>query len=93
MKSIISTEKRCYLCGSRNWIEVHHVYPGVNRGASDDYGLTVPLCHYCHNEPPNGVHYNKERRQALQASVQVKAMEHYGWTEEDFRTIFHKSYI
>ena len=93
MKSIISTEKRCYLCGSPHWIEIHHVYPGFNRSTSDDYGLTVPLCHYCHNEPLNGVHHNKERRQALQASVQKKAMEHYGWTEEDFRTIFHKSYI
>jgi hypothetical protein len=93
MKSIISTDDRCYLCGSRQWIEIHHVYVGSNRDTSDDYGLTVPLCHYCHNEPPYGVHQNRERREALQAAVQKKAMEYYGWSEEDFRKRFHKSYL
>lgn len=93
MKSIISTENRCYLCGSRHWIEIHHVYGGSNRDASEAYGLKVPLCHYCHNEPPNGVHQNRERREALQASVQKIAMETHGWSIDDFREIFHKSYV
>lgn len=92
-KSIISNEARCFICGSYQWIEIHHVFGGANRKLSEKYGLKVPLCHYCHNEPPNGVHFNKEIRRKLQAYVQKKAMKHYGWSVDDFRAIFGRSYI
>ena len=61
---------RCYICQSRKWLEIHHIFGGANRKNSDKYGLVVPLCHYCHNEPPFGVHFNEERRLALQAKAQ-----------------------
>ena len=63
------------------------------RDKSEKYGLKVRLCHYCHNEPPDGVHQNKDRRLKLQAYVQGKAMEYYGWSVEDFRKEFYKSYV
>lgn len=91
-KSIIQNEKRCYMCGSVRWLEEHHVYPAANRKKSEHYGLKVYLCHYCHNEPPNGVHHNRENRLALQAKVQEIAMQHYGWTVEDFISIFGRNY-
>ena len=75
-------------------MELHHVYFGFGlRELSDQYGLTVWLCHYCHNEPPNGVHQNKEIRRALQARVQRIAMKHYGWSEKDFIGLFRKNYL
>ena len=92
-RSIISEEKRCYICGSVRWIEIHHVFGGCDRKTSDKYGLTVPLCHYCHNEPPNGVHFNKDIRRVLQAKVQKKAMKHYGWDLEAWRSLFGKNYL
>lgn len=92
-RSIISEERRCYICGSVRWIEIHHVFGGADRKTSDKYGLTVPLCHYCHNEPPNGVHQNKEIRKVLQAKVQKKAMAHYGWDMEAWRSRFGKNYL
>lgn len=92
-KSIISEEKRCYICGSQRWIERHHVFFGANHKASDKYGLIVPLCHYCHNEPPNGVHFNKDICRLLQADVQKKAMEHYGWDMETWRSLFGRNYL
>ncbi|MEE0969599.1 MAG: hypothetical protein U0M06_09535 [Clostridia bacterium] len=92
-KSIISEEKRCYICGSVRWIEIHHVFGGADRKTSEIYGLTVPLCHYCHNEPPNGVHFNKDYRRALQAKVQRKAMKHYGWDMEAWRSLFGRNYL
>ena len=92
-KSIISEERKCYICGSARWIEIHHVFGGGDRKKSEIYGLTVPLCHYCHNEPPYGVHQNKEIRQKLQSFAQKKAMAHYGWSTEDFRREFYKNYI
>lgn len=93
-KSILQEDtNHCLLCGTTQWLEWHHVFGGSSRDTSEHYGLKVRLCHNCHNEYPNGVHQNKATRQALQAFAQNKAMEHYGWSVEDFRKIFHKSYI
>lgn len=85
--------RKCYICGSTQWIEKHHVFGGANRKLSEKYGLTVDLCHYHHNEPPDGVHFNKEIREHLQADIQRAAMERYGWTTEDFIKIFGRNYL
>lgn len=94
MKSIIQKYKRCYICRARKCLELHHVYSGFGlRELSDQYGLTVWLCHTCHNEPPNGVHQNKEIRRILQARVQLIAMDHYGWSKQEFMEKFRKNYL
>jgi Zn-finger protein len=94
-KSILQTEKdSCFICGSPLWLEEHHVFGGVGRRKiSEKYGLKVYLCHYCHNEPPMGVHHNKKIRKALQKWAQTEAMQHYQWTVDDFRKIFGKNYL
>ena len=96
MKSIIKGDKedRCYICGRMEWIERHHIFFGTaNRKKSEKYGLTVHLCHFCHNEPPNGVHFNSNRDLRLKRLSQEQAMEYYGWTVDEFREIFGKSYL
>lgn len=98
MKSIIQKDReRCYLCkGYANGdpLDLHHIFFGANRKKSDKYGLTVYLHHNtCHIFGKNSVHQNAEVCRALQARVQKKAMEHYGWTEDDFRREFGKSYL
>lgn len=94
MKSIMVTEDeqdRCYICGSYRWIEMHHIFGGANRKNSERYGLIVPLCHYCHNEPPNGVHFNKMNRLHLQAKAQrvFESIE----SHDRFMEVFGKDYI
>lgn len=93
MHSIIQKEKACYICGAEVMLEEHHVYGGPCRKLSERYGLKVYLCHYCHNEPPNGVHFNAAVNERLKAEVQQIAMDHYGWSVEDFRKYFRKSFI
>jgi hypothetical protein len=96
MDSIIQKDtSKCFICGSRHWLEFHHIWGGCKaiRDKSEKYGLVVRLCHYCHNEPPNGVHQNREIRRKLQSFAQKKAMKHYGWSVEDFRREFYKSYL
>ena len=94
MDSIIQNHTdHCFVCGATRWLEWHHVFGGALRSKSERLGLKVRLCHFCHNEPPRGVHQNKELRRKLQALAQKKAMEHYGWSEEDFRREFYKNYI
>lgn len=93
MRSILQIGRRCFMCGSPQWLELHHIFNAHNKKNSERYGLVVYLCHYCHNEPPNGVHHNKDNRLALQRTAQSAAMKRYGWSEDDFREIFHKNYL
>ena len=75
------------------WLEEHHIFGAANRKLSERYGLKVYLCHYCHNEPPYGVHHNAEMMDKLQVIGQKVFMEHYHKTKEEFIEIFGKSYI
>ena len=93
MNSIIQTEHNCFLCGRADWLEKHHIFGASNRKNSEKYGLTVYLCHWCHNEPPDGVHFNAENMLALRKWAQKQAMENYGWDEAEFIKIFGRSYL
>ena len=84
---------RCFICHSRQWLEWHHIFGAALKKKSEKYGLMVRLCHYCHNEPPNGVHQNKEVRLKLQAFAQKRAMETYDWDVERFIKEFYKNYL
>ena len=83
----------CVLCGSSLRIEKHHIFGGALRKKSEKYGLTVDLCHYCHNEPPNGVHFNKDKMLELKQYGQRKVMAEQGWTTEKFIEEFRKNYL
>lgn len=91
MHSIISDKKECFICGSTNWLELHHVFNASNRNNSTKYGLVVYLCHWCHNEPPNGVHHNRERMRWLKAEGQKAFIKHY--PNLDFMKIFKRNYL
>lgn len=92
MKSILSDERKCYVCGSTQWLEEHHIYGGANRKISEAHGFKVFLCHHCHNEPPYGVHHNKESRLKLQADCQSK-YESMGHTRQEFMSKIGKNYL
>lgn len=84
---------QCFICHTQNWLEWHHVYGGAFRKKSDKLGLVVRLCHWCHNEAPNGVHHNREIRRNLQAYAQHKTMKELNWSTEDFIKEFGRNYI
>lgn len=83
----------CAICGSTQWIECHHIFGGALRKKSEKYGLVIDLCHYCHNEPPDGAHFNKSTMLRLHQYGQLKAMREQNWTIEDFRREFYKNYL
>jgi hypothetical protein len=92
MKSILQTEKKCFVCGKTYDLAVHHVYEGTaNRRVSDATGMTIFLCHYHHNMSDEGIHFNKE----LDLSVKRYAQEVYERTHsrEEFRSLFGKSWL
>lgn len=93
MKSILQRDKRCFICGSYELLEEHHIYPGnPNRRISEENGFKVFLCHWCHNEPPRGVHQNKERRLWLQGRCQEQ-YESMGHTREEFVALIGKNFL
>lgn len=91
--SILQDTKECYITGAKTGLHCHHVFGGPNRNNSEKYGLWVWLRSDWHNMSDYGVHFNKDLRQRLQAQAQEKAMEHYGWSVEDFTKIFGRNYI
>lgn len=100
-KSIIQEDREhCFLCG-RNaradyfGLEEHHVFEGYGkRDISEQYGLKVYICgDRCHRNGKKSVHKNAEVARALKAKAQEMAMQHYGWSIEDFISIIGKSYL
>jgi hypothetical protein len=62
----------CHLCGATKLIERHHVFGGARRKTSEANGFVVDLCHYCHNEPPNGAHHNRAVATMLKREAQTQ---------------------
>jgi hypothetical protein len=81
----------CYLCGGYGASEWHHIYGASNRKWSEKYGLKVRLHHNCHNEPPNGVHHNKNAMDNLHKEGQ-KAF-NKAHPELSFIEIFGRNYL
>lgn len=91
MKSIIQTEKECFICKGTYWLEEHHIFGGSNRKKSEKYGLKVFLCHRHHNEAPFGVHFNKELMQKFHDLGQRTFEEHY--PDKSFLLEFGRNYL
>lgn len=89
MRSILQGGKKCIICGSP-YVEKHHVFGASNRDNSEQYGLTVYLCHKHHNEPPEGVHFNREFSDRLKEWAQMQFDTYY--PDKDFRQIFGRNY-
>lgn len=84
----------CLICGKRDKTHIHEVFYGTaNRKKSIQYGLCIRLCPEHHNASNEGVHFNKAFDEKLKKNVQYIAMQHYGWTTEDFIKIFGKNYL
>lgn len=71
----------------------HEVFFGANRQKSIEYGLVVFLTPAMHNMSDKGVHFNREFDLKLKRIGQAAAMERYGWTVDEFRKIFGKSFL
>lgn len=85
-KSIMQTEKQCYICGAQTGLESHHVLAGTaNRKVSEKYGLTVWLCHR-HHTGTDGAQYGKDKNQWLKEEAQ-KAFERIHSHDEWMRVI------
>lgn len=92
MKSIICNKKECYLCGSTQNLECHHLMHGTGwRKLADKYGLKVWLCAYHHRDNKHGVHGNRELDLKLKRKAQEVFEAKHG--HEKFMKIFGRNYL
>ena len=89
--SILSDEKRCYICGSPNNLQLHHVYFGTaNRRLSDEHGCFCWLC-FNHHLGDEGVHFNHLLDLSLKQECQEAFEREH--TREEFMQIFGKNWL
>lgn len=88
-KSILQTEKKCYITGAEYNLDLHHVLGGVaNRKISDKWGLVVWLRHDVHMDLHDR---NKELEIQLKKDAQ-KAFEKL-YSHEKWMELFRKNYL
>ena len=92
-KSIMQSNKECYVTGEEYNLHKHHIFGGANRKLSERYGLWVYLRADYHNMSNYGVHFDKDFDLRLKSEAQGAAMNKHGWSIEDFIHIFGKNYL
>lgn len=93
-KSIMQSDKSCYICGRIDGLERHHILGGFsskNRNHSETYGLWVWVCGKHHTDPKDGVQYNADLNLKLKQDAQLAFQKYYGrslWMQ-----LFRKNYL
>ena len=90
-ESLISTEKKCWVCGTTQGLHKHHIFPGAFRKASEQYGCWVWLCGWHHNLSNEGVHFDRRLDNDLRRVCQRKFEEIHG--HEKFMTVFRRNLL
>lgn len=95
MKSIIQDDNVCYICKKMGFDtpgpEEHHMLHGnANRRLAEKDGLKCQLCSYHHKI----VHdTNSEWDKKLQKEAQIRYMEYYEKSVDEFRERYGKNYL
>lgn len=93
-KSIMQTEKECYITGQTNNLHKHHIYFGnPRRRISEENGFWVWLCGRLHNQSEDGVHGKNghELDLMLKQHCQMKYEETH--SREEFMKLIGKNYL
>lgn len=94
MKSILQSNKQCYVCNTTNNLHLHHIIFGKNRKKADEDGLTVYLCRE-HHEGTFGVHGKNGHKldTILKQQAEIYWLKTYNKTVEDFIERYGKNYL
>lgn len=93
MDSILQKEKKCFLTGSEQMLDKHHIYFGANRKVSEENGFWVWLNHYQHiaDSPYRTPHNDRETDLYLKRLCQMKYEETH--TRAEFIRLIGRSYL
>lgn len=90
-ESILSNEKKCYVCGTTLNLHRHHIFFGPNRKWSEKYGCWCYLCAAHHNMSSKGVHSDRMLDLRLKAECQQAFEKDH--TRKEFMEIFGKQWL
>lgn len=88
MKSILQSEKECYITGSTQYLDLHHVYQGSRRKLSDQWGCTVWLRHDVHMRL-----HDRDRELDLQIKKDCQEEFEKLYGHEKFMEVFGRNYL
>ena len=91
MRSIMQDEKKCYVTGAESGLDLHHIYAGKNRQASDRNGFTVWLAHPVHM----ALHAHQRPFETLDARLRRDCQRKFEETHSraEFMAIIGASYL
>lgn len=92
-ESILSNERKCFVCGYGYKLHKHHIYGGGRRKISEQDGCWVYLCAYHHNMSDSGVHFNHPLDIRLKQICEKRWMEVNEATIDDFIQRFGRNYL
>ena len=88
--SIFDDDKfKCRICGSTHNLTWHEIYDGKNRQNSMIWGLCLRLCWSCHMKYQEDKNFNEYWHK----NAQIKFMNYYHKTADEFLEIFKKNYL
>lgn len=91
-RSIIQSEKECFVCKTTLNLHEHHVFFGTgNRKISEKYGMKLWLCQE-HHTGRNGVHFDRQLDLLIKTVAQGTFEKEIG-SREEFRRLFGRSYL
>ena len=93
MKSILQSEKCCYVTGSTQNLHLHHIFAGGRRKLSDREGFVVWLTGHYHNQSNDGVH--GKNGHALDLKLKQDCQRKYEETHsrEEWMLLLGKNYL
>ena len=74
-EKIVEEQPYCMICGSTNFLHIHHIYYRSQLGLTTEKNL-IRLCNKCHNM----VHSNKKKYQKMLLEIQYKK---YGYFKKE----------
>lgn len=87
-QSIMQDEKKCFVTGRTDNLEIHHCLDGSRRKKADQWGLWVYLTHDTHQ----AAHFGDSKLiYALRRAAQRRFEELYG--HDKFMEVFGKNYL
>lgn len=83
----------CPKCGAYGKHYWHHVFNGALKEKSKQHDALIYWCWACHVTNKDSIHNDAELRLRLKKEHQIRIMEEYNITEDEFRVLFYKSYL
>lgn len=93
-KSILQSEKECYITGQRNNLHKHHIYFGnPGRKISEDNGFWCYLAGRLHNQSQHGVHGRDGHELDLMLKRHCQMAYEKTHSREEFMQLIGRNYL